>query len=304
MRRLVPSLIATSLLLTGCSSDSKNQAVVNVNQITAATMITLPEVETVTEPRIVAVGNGSAEILVALGLQKLIVGRDIASEIEELANVPIVTNGHDLSAEKVLLADPDLLIIDPNTSPRSALAQVERAGVEVIEMPERFDIEGIYAKIRTISRAIGESDRGDELIAKINQSLAIAPSEKSPRVLFLYLRGSNGIFLVGGKGSGADALIDAAGGVDIGSTLYKNPFTPINSEAILGLNPDLYLVMSKGLDSVGGLKAFRKLPGIKDDLPVIAVDDSLLLSFGARTADLIAQLSRSFDSAMRSGSSQ
>lgn len=296
MRCLTSLFLAISLLFTtGCSPISSTGGATSseIYEITDATMVTLSSVEA-KSPRVVAVGNGSAEILLALGLKSLIVGRDIASEIVGLVDIPIVTNGHDLSSEKVILKNPDLLIVDSNTSPQRAISQIKNTGVRVIEIPERFDIEGIYAKINSIAEAVGQSARGRDLNQKIRNSLKATSAMKNPQVLFLYLRGSNGIFLVGGNGSGADAVIGAAGGVDLGSTLYKNPFTPINSEAILGLDPDIYLVMSKGLDSVGGLDAFRKLPGIDKSKPVIAVDDSLLLSFGPRTSDLVSQLAGLF----------
>ena len=256
-------------------------------------MITLEDLPVVSDTRIAAVGNGVAEILVAMGLENLIVGRDIASEIDQLADLPIVTNGHDLSAEKVLAVRPTLLITDPNTSPRSAINQVARSGVEVIEVPESFSVQGITSKINLIATTLGVPEVGRVLNQRIEDATAevsVKQSNPSARVLFLYLRGSNGIFLVGGPGSGADTLLEAAGAVDLGSTLYKNPFTPINSEAILGLKPDRYLLMSAGLESVGGVEAFRKLPGIDPTVPVITVDDSLLLSFGPRTPDLIRQL--------------
>jgi iron complex transport system substrate-binding protein len=62
------------------------------------------------------------------------------------------------------------------------------------------------------------------------------------------------------------------------------------------LNPDLILVMIKGLASVGGVAGLVELPGIAQtnagkNKRVIAVDDSLLLSFGPRTPDLLTQLS-------------
>jgi iron complex transport system substrate-binding protein len=54
--------------------------------------------------------------------------------------------------------------------------------------------------------------------------------------------------------------------------------------------------MEKGLLSVGGIDGLLKLPGVAQteagkNRAVIAVDDSLLLSFGPRTPDLVAQLS-------------
>lgn len=268
-----------------------------MSEISSAAMISLedrsfPEASNEIS-RVAAVGNGAAEILVAMGLRAMIVGRDIASEIDQLSNIPVVTNGHEISAERVLRVEPDLLIVDENSSPRSAIAQIARAGVRIVQIPESYELDGITKKIEVIAAAIDQSERGALLIEEIRNAIddIRQRATEGTDLLFLYLRGGNGIFLVGGKGSGADALIAAAGGRDLGSTLYKNPFTPINSEAILGLRPDRYLLMSAGLSSVGGIDAFRDLPGIDRNVPVITVDDSLLLSFGPRTPDLIRQLS-------------
>jgi iron complex transport system substrate-binding protein len=54
--------------------------------------------------------------------------------------------------------------------------------------------------------------------------------------------------------------------------------------------------MSKGLESVGGVEGLLSLPGIAQtdagvNKRVIAVDDSLLLSFGPRTPNLLKRLS-------------
>jgi len=297
MRILTPAIILL-VFAASCSSPAQDQA---IRDISSASMIVLSSEQSASSSpiedrtkglRIAAVGNGSAEILVAMGLTKSVVGRDIASEIVELQDVPVVTNGHDLVAERVLSLKPDILITDPDTSPKNVVRQVKRAGVQVVEMPESYDLDGISRKVSAIALAIGVPDIGDRLNASISSAIKepAPPRGSKARVLFLYLRGSNGIFLVGGKGSGADLLLRAAGALDLGSTLYENPFTPINSEAILGLNPDRYLLMSAGLESVGGLDAFRRLPGIDPKVPVITVDDSLLLAFGPRTPDLIRQL--------------
>ena len=290
MRRLLAVFLSISLVFTASCSTQVVSA--KVTEITDASMTMLDQNPMVgPTKRVVAVGNGVAELIVAMGLKDLVVGRDIASEIDALSAIPIVTDGHDLSAEKVLAQDPDILIVDPNTSPKSSIKQIQNVGVQVVEVPESFDLAGIATKIELIAAALDERDRGSELNSALQKEWGNI-EKGSSRILFLYLRGGNGIFLVGGRGSGADSMIDAAGGVDLGSTLYKNPFTPINSEAILSLDPDHYLVMSAGLESVGGIVEFRKLPGIDPKIPVIAVDDSLLLSFGARTPDLIRKLNR------------
>jgi len=114
----------------------------------------------------------------------------------------------------------------------------------------------------------------------------------------LYLRGGSAVYLIGGKGSGTDSLIAAIGGIDAGAEKFENPFTPMSAEAIATLNPDVFLVMSKGLESVGGVDGLIALPGIAQtqagkNRAIVAVDDSLLLSFGPRSYSLLAALSQS-----------
>ena len=115
------------------------------------------------------------------------------------------------------------------------------------------------------------------------------------RIAFLYLRGGSAIYLIGGKGSGADSLISAVGAVDVGAAQLKNPFNALTSEEMIALNPQVILVMTKGLASTGGVSGLIALPGVAQTEAgkkkrIISVDDSLLLSFGPRTPDLLLQL--------------
>ena len=94
------------------------------------------------------------------------------------------------------------------------------------------------------------------------------------------------------------------GALDVGAATLTNPFSAMTSELLASLNPDVLLVMSKGLQSVGGVSGLVQLPGIAQTAAaknkrVIAVDDSLLLSFGPRTPDLIEQLSVAMAKAMK-----
>ena len=79
----------------------------------------------------------------------------------------------------------------------------------------------------------------------------------------------------------------------------------MTSELVASLNPDVILVMTKGLQSVGGVSGLVELPGIAQTAAgknkrVIAVDDSLLLSFGPRTPDLLKKLDAAMTKAIKS----
>lgn len=112
---------------------------------------------------------------------------------------------------------------------------------------------------------------------------------------FLYLRGTAAVYLIGGEGSGADAMVEAVGGIDAGAEAGLGSFTPITSEALVAAAPDVILVMEAGLASVGGVDGLVELPGVAQtpagrDRRVIAMDDALLLSFGPRTGDALEEL--------------
>jgi iron complex transport system substrate-binding protein len=249
----------------------------------------------------VALANGSAEIIVSLGHLDILIGRDVASDVTSLKSVEVVTSGHQIVAEKILSLNPDLVIIDALSGPSSALAAIESAGIRIVKISEAWKLDEINRKVSEIAQVIGAVDDGKNLIAALQSSKSsVTQISAGKRIAFLYLRGGSAIYLIGGKGSGTDSLISAIGGVDAGAQKFDNPFTPMSAEAIATLNPDVFLVMSKGLESVGGVDGLIQLPGIAQteagkNRAIVAVDDSLLLSFGPRTYSLLVALSQSVD---------
>jgi iron complex transport system substrate-binding protein len=151
--------------------------------------------------------------------------------------------------------------------------------------------------VRAVGRAIGAQNQAEELVKQLNQSLVASAVKNSPRVAFLYLRGTSSVYLIGGAGSGADSLLAAIGAIDVGAQTLDRPFNTLTAESLAELNPDVILVMSKGLQSVGGIDGLLKLPGVAQtragkNSAVIDVDDSLLLSFGPRTPSLVDALAK------------
>jgi len=72
----------------------------------------------------------------------------------------------------------------------------------------------------------------------------------------------------------------------------------MTDEALIAANPDLILVMSEGLDSVGGpeelvrLKPAIGLTAAGQNLRFVDMDDSQVLSFGPRTPAVMDALAR------------
>lgn len=288
MKRLALITILV-LSLTGCQSASVSAPNIGPDQIK---LPTFSSGEVPKYKRIVALADGSAEIVAALGYKKYLVGRDIASTMPELKEIPIDTNAHQIATEKVISQQPDLIIIDKNSSPASAIDTLRKSGIKIITAPSSFTMADIPLKESSIASVL-ETPKALELL-KADLNNKNFPQSKI-KVAFLYVRGTAAIYLVGGKGSGTDSLLSAIGVRDVGAENLKSPFTALTAEELIKINPDVILLMTKGLDSVGGIAGLVALPGIAQttagkNRQVVTVDDSLLLSFGARTSQMLPLL--------------
>ncbi len=277
---------STSSASAGASISTPGEPIV----ITAAD---LPDIEPLgaagsqTPERIVSVATGVGETLVALGVGDKVVGRDETSAVP--AGAEVVTEAHSVSAERVISLEPDVVLIDARTTPAEALEQIEAAGARIVEVPEAWTLADMEPRTRAVAEAVGVDPA--PLLATL-PATDVASAPDAPRIAFLYLRGTSAIYLLGGAGSGADALIAAAGGTDVGAANGLEAFTPLTAEALAALDPQVLLVMTGGLESVNGVDGLLALPGVAQttagqERRVIAVDDEVLLSYGPRTGALV-----------------
>jgi iron complex transport system substrate-binding protein len=285
---IIAGLIAV-LLISICPTAEASVSDINASQIS------LPIVKSGESPkfkRVVALANGAAEIVAALGYKDILVGRDIASTMPELKNIPIDESSMQVSAEAVLSEHPDLVFIDSNTAPASALNTLKAAKIRIVSVPSAFTLADIFAKEGLIAKILGVPKAGKKLEAQVS-SLQAPPT--GIKVAFLYMRGTASIYLIGGAGSGADSILKADGFIDVGAANLKNPFNALTAEELIKLQPDVLLLMTKGLESVGGIAGLVQIPGIAEtpagqNRRVVTVDDSLLLSFGPRTVPMAKAL--------------
>lgn len=251
--------------------------------------------------RIVPLWGNISEVVFDLGLGDNVVARDISTTFDAAENLPLVTRAHDISAESVLSLRPTVVLADTSSGPPEALEQIRNVGIPVVVFEEAERVDQIGDRIMTIAGALGVPERGRELADSTEAEIAavrdgLSTDEPGPRTAFLYMRGQAGVYLIAGPGSGADSMIEAAGGVDAGTAMgLDQPFTPITSEAMVSAAPDVILMTTTGLESVGGIDGLVAIPGIAQtpagqNRRVITVEDGLLYSFGARTPEALRHI--------------
>lgn len=247
-----------------------------------------------------------ASTVVALGLGSQLVGRDTATTISELASLPNVTqSGHTIAAEPILTLRPSLLITDGSLGPNSVLEQLRASGVSVVLVDSKRSLDTVEAITQQVAAALGVPERGAELSARLGHEIAQVrvqigrlAGSTHPRVAFLYLRGSASIYYLFGSGSGADTLIDALDAEDVATEAGWSGMKPLNAEALIATAPDVLLVMTKGLESIGGIDGLlRTIPAVAQtpagkERRVIDMDDSEILGFGPRTAEVLGALAQ------------
>ncbi|WP_346133875.1 heme/hemin ABC transporter substrate-binding protein [Lentzea roselyniae] len=240
-----------------------------------------------------------------LGLGDRLAGRDTSTGFPAAAGLPLVTtNGHQLDAEAIHALRPTVVITDTTLGPWDVVLQLRNAGVPVVITDSRRAINNVGTVIQQVADALGVPAEGRRLAGRTNleiektkiavQKLA---NDSKLRIVFLYLRGRSGVHQILGKGTGADELISAVGAVDAASEIGLEGANPIGPEALAKAAPDVILVMSTGLRSVGGIEGVLSVPGAAQtpagqQRRVVDMNDHQVLSFGPLTAAVIDGLAR------------
>jgi iron complex transport system substrate-binding protein len=246
--------------------------------------------------RVVTAGGTVTEIVYALGQGSRLVGADVSSVYPPEAQAkPSVGYVRQLSAEGVLSLNPAVLLTTADAGPPAVLEQIKAAGVRVEVVPAGNDWGAAKARIRFVAAVLGVPDRAKALEARLDASKARVEQNRlkrasPPKVLFIYARGA-GTVAVSGTGTEADAIIALAGGANA-VTAYQG-YRPFTAEALAAAKPDLILLTSRGLESLGGKKGLAALPGLSEAMKtarVESLDDLLLLGFGPRLGDAVEAL--------------
>ena len=244
--------------------------------------------------RIVSLNGSTTEILFALGVGNKVVGCDASSSYPEgvQEKLPSIGYQYGLNAEGILSLKPTLVIGRDDVKPFQVVKQLRMAGVTVLLLKEPRTFETAKKRILTIGKAVGCEKRAKELIAaldvdikKLQTKLILRKEKPKLKALFLYLRGTQ-TALVLGQDTAAAAMFKVAGVENAAGKIKGNK--PMTAEAVIAAQPDVYVLFTTGLKSVGGVDGLLKLPGLAltpagRNRRVVAMAGQYLSGFGPRS---------------------
>jgi iron complex transport system substrate-binding protein len=254
--------------------------------------------------RIVSIGGDVTEILYALGFAEKIVAVDTTSvyPAEALATKKNVGYMRALSTEGVLSMSPTLILAAEKSGPPEVVSALKASSAPFISIGAPDSPDGVGQRIRAIAAALGAQSKGEELVARVNEKFAKLATRRATvirpvRTLFL-LSLQNGRAVAGGAKTAAHEILALSGAENVASAFEG--YKPVSDEAILGLAPDVILVMNRSQqpnggaktaieDEIAAMKGASNTPAARNKR-IYEVDGAALLQFAPRTADAALEL--------------
>ncbi|WP_250630706.1 heme/hemin ABC transporter substrate-binding protein [Rhodoflexus caldus] len=244
--------------------------------------------------RIVSASGTISEILCELGLEKNIAGVDVTSTYpESLQKVPKIGHNRNISAEGILALRPTVFVgIRSQLSP-ALEQQLKAAGIKTLLYEQEYSLQGTQKLIRQVAADFNLAAQGNALAERVGKEVAALKKPATrKKVLFIYARGA-GSLMVAGKNTSVAQAIEMAGGENAANDF--NDFKPLTAESLLQANPDVILLFSSGLQSLGGINGLLQVQGVAQtnagkNRKIVEMDGQLLTGFSPRLGKALQEL--------------
>jgi iron complex transport system substrate-binding protein len=191
--------------------------------------------------------GGLAELVYALVPPERVPSVNRAAQDPRWSNVAEVAQrsvGVGWEPEAIIAQRPEV-VIAARFDPRDLVDTLQRAGLTVVQVPQRYEVEGIFQDVLFVGYVLGEEERALALERALRGRLQaltdlIPKGERRPRVLSLFTFGDR--IYAAAKGSIAGMVIEMAGGVNAAAEAGITPPGIISVETIAALNPDVIII--------------------------------------------------------------
>lgn len=213
--------------------------------------------------RIVVLSSDVADIVVALGGAKQVVGKDAVNKNPALKHAKTVGLHRSVTAEAVMSVKPDLVLGSWMVQPPSIFAQLQRLGVKAVNVAKKDDFHSYSQSIVKTGKLINQEAKAKVYASKWLSSIQHIQKQqqqlnKHKKQLPRYLLSYDGR-IVAGKNTVPDKLISLAGGVN---AARFSGLKPMSREGWLKAKPDVIIIAEHHQGIVGGKAKLSKRPEV------------------------------------------
>lgn len=236
--------------------------------------------------RVVSLGGSVTEIVYALGAEQYLVGTDQSSVFPQAAQqLPSVGYYRRLPVEGVASLHPNLVIASEHAGPPAVLEQLNRLKIQVTRVSDAPTFESLQQRVRAIAAVLDRVSQGEVLLSQFQTSLEQAQSQTVAPLKAVTLVMRTGSLLAAGGDTTAGVVLREAGLLN--ALAVQSGYRSLSAEALSALAPEVIVVTSGTVISMGGMDAvknspvLRHTPAVKKNR-VIVLDDLLAQGFGLR----------------------
>ena len=316
IRRVLVLATVATLGLAGCSAQSTPEATSSptASAFTPVSLDNCGTKVTIDAPpqKVVTIKSTSTEMLLALGLQDVMIGTAFSDgpvpDADAAADKTIPVISDKVPGQEALLAlGPDFVYggWESNFSADGAGDRAALAGLgigtyvspaackEPGYMPDPLTFDGVYDEIREVASIFGVPDRAEALIAKDKATLAAVSKPKDETTALWYSSGTDTPYV--GAGIGApQMMMDAAGLTNIFADVHDT-WTSAGWESIVAADPDVIVLVDASWNTAAKKIELLETNPATAQLTAVKEHRYLTIPFaaseaGVRNAEAVASL--------------
>lgn len=225
---------------------------------------------------IISLSPGITEILFDLGVGDRVIGRtNFCNYPAEVKNIESVGGITDANLEKIISLRPEIVITSSMVR-KDMVDNINKAGISVICLPERSNIEGVYQTLSILGKIFDKKDKSDSLIKNMQNGLdeikkSYQTNKTKPTIYYVVGYGATGDFTAG-KNTYINEIINLAGGENIANNITNWSYS---KEELFAKNPDYIIVRQEDLNNFINTSPYKDLKAVKNK-KVLGIDSSLM----------------------------
>jgi iron complex transport system substrate-binding protein len=240
--------------------------------------------------RVVSLAPNLTEIVFLLGQEEKLVGvTRYCNYPPRAAALPRIGGIVDPDVERIVAADPDLLLCTTDGNPKERVKILEEMGVPCFAVgPQNLD--AVFDTIERIGALLGVPEKGRkeaDVLRVRAERVSRVRRVPSPRVLFVV---STSPIIAAGNGTFLDELVRTSGGTNAAGG-FAGRYPRLSVEDLLAVGPDIILVAA-----MAGVEAFSPSVSRWAEIPafrngdVVTLDGDLVTRPGPRMVTALEKL--------------
>ncbi len=239
--------------------------------------------------RIVTLAPNLTEIVFAIGAGSKVVATDTFSDTPAAAKALPKVGGVPPNIERIVAADPDL-VLTVSSSGDSTLAAALRSANVPLYIVRTDRIRDVPHAMETLGTILGAPD-GRRSAASLRRAIDVQKRQRvhPPRVLFAIWADP---LYVAGRETFGDDLLSLAGAKNV---VQARGWPQYSLESVVADPPDLILYPDKSVTPAAIEALFRATPELRKRTVAVAVDENRFTRPGPRLVEAAAELNSILD---------